>query len=139
MKHKFPCERTYISFISRIGIVVTESDLTNQIFYQGHEEKISCIAIHPNKLVVATGEASFNPTIHVWLSHNCQQVSVLKTYHKVGISCVRFTHSDNLIISLSVDKCFSIQITNWVNRHIIAFTNTSHHNIMELEISKGYP
>ena len=116
--------------------MVSSTDPGEQQFYEGHQEKISCLGVHPSKLVVATGEACFNPKIHVWLGHNCQQVSVLNTYHKVGISCVRFTHQNRRIISLSVDKCFSIQITDWVSGNIIAFTNTSSNKIMGLETSK---
>ena len=116
---------------------MSATDSFEQQFYEGHQEKISCLGIHPSKLVVATGEACFNPKIHVWLGHNCQQLSVLNTYHKVGISCVRFTHQNRRIISLSVDKCFSIQITDWVSGNIIAFTNTSSNKIMGLETSKS--
>lgn len=55
-----------------------------QIFYEGHKSKIACLIVHSLKYIVATGEASSKPTIHIWNALNCEPLRVLNTFHKNG-------------------------------------------------------
>jgi WD40 repeat protein len=111
IQHK-QCEKKYIHFVSRVA-VISSSQNNSQTFYEGHSRKISAMAIHPSKMIVATAESEKFPQIHVWSVLDLAPLSIIKTQHDNGIINMSFSFDGFFLISLSVDKTHSIQITNW--------------------------
>jgi WD40 repeat protein len=128
------CERQRLHFVSRIAII-SYSTSARQKFYQGHKNKISCMAVHPNKYIVATGESNANPSIHVWDSNDCATRAVLETSHGAGIINLAFSADGSLIISIGIDTFYSIQVTNWEQEEVIAFKNSSSNTLIDLVIN----
>ncbi|KAL4497254.1 hypothetical protein ABPG72_011189 [Tetrahymena utriculariae] len=127
------CQRHFVYFCGRIGVVF--NPLTNQQkFYEGHQNKISCIAIHPLKFFVATGESAQNPKIHIWNVFNPEPFKILKTYHKNGIIHMTFSRDrdSSLLISVGVDVQFSIQVMNWKTEEIVGIRNTGSQQIFDI-------
>lgn len=80
------CDRRFCYFTSRVAVLgKNDGETLNQTFYEGHKAKISCMAVHRTKMIVATGEACMTPTIHVWSALNTNLISKIKTYHRFGI------------------------------------------------------
>ena len=75
-------------------------------------------------MIVATGETSSTPCIHVWSVVNLEPFKVLQTFHKDGILHLKFSHDGTFLISVSVDSYYSIQIINWKTEETLAFRNT---------------
>lgn len=48
------------------------------------------LALHPERVLVATGQVGKEPYICVWDSYTVQTVSVLKDVHTHGIACLAF-------------------------------------------------
>ena len=94
-------------FTSRIGVLYDTNKRT-QSFYQGHKLKISAIAKHPYLRIVATGEVNVNPYIHVWDAQSRETLVVLETSHKGGILHIVFSNDGEKIISIGMDRTFSI-------------------------------
>ena len=63
-------------------------------------------------MVVATGESSMHPKLHIWSIVSFEPLNVLKTQHKGGISQCTFSHDGNFIATVGMDTYFSLQITN---------------------------
>lgn len=108
---------------SRVAVVYNPSNNT-QRFYEGHRFKITCLAIHPMKCFVATGESAPKPCIHVWNVFNTEPFKILKTNHKNGIYDLVFSRDSSLIVSIGIDENYSIQVTNWKTEVIVAFRNS---------------
>ncbi|KAL4455920.1 hypothetical protein ABPG73_008674 [Tetrahymena malaccensis] len=125
------CQRLFVYFCSRIGIVY-DPVRNKQIFYEGHKSKISCLVVHPLKYLVATGEASSKPTIHVWNVLNCEPFKILSTFHKNGIINMAFSNQSSLIVSVGMDINFSLQVTNWKTEEIIALRNSGQYHIFDV-------
>lgn len=51
-----------------------------------------------------------NPTIHVWSAKTLETLSILKTSHKGGVLHLAFSGDGQLLISIGMDKTFSIQV-----------------------------
>lgn len=128
------CYREIIYFVSRIAVIVDPQTKSGQRFYQGHTSKISSLCLHPHTSIVATGETSHLPKVHIWDSKTCSTLSIIDTYHKLGIMCLKFTHDKNMIISSSVDTCSSVQVSDWQTGRVIAFRNTSAKKIVDLAV-----
>ena len=54
------CRRDFVYFTSRVLIIYTP-ETEKQRFYEGHKKKVTCFSIHPDKVLVASGEASLKP------------------------------------------------------------------------------
>lgn len=48
------------------------------------------LALHPERVLVATGQVGKEPYICVWDSYTTQTVSILKDVHTHGIACLAF-------------------------------------------------
>lgn len=115
------CERRFCYFTSRVAVIGKhEGSSLNQTIYQGHRAKISCMAVHRTKMIVATGEACQNPQIHVWSTLSCGLLCKTKTYHQNGILHLKFSYDGVYLISVGHDRNYTIQVTDWKNGTIIA-------------------
>lgn len=48
------------------------------------------LALHPDRVLVATGQVGKEPYICVWDTYTVQTVSVMKDVHTHGIACLAF-------------------------------------------------
>lgn len=130
------CQRRYCYFTSRVAIISkNQGNNVNQNFYEGHRAKISCMAIHPSKLIVASGEACKNPRIHVWSTINYSMMSDISTQHSEGVLNLCFSYDGFYLISIGLDKNFSIQVTNWRENSIVAVAYTSSAPLLHLAVN----
>ena len=113
----------FIYYSSRLGIVFNPIK-NKQDFYEGHKFKISALALHPKKSIVATGEVNMNPEIHVWDPQTLETLAVLSTSHKGGILHLWFSGDGLKVISVGMDATFSIQVFQWSQQRWITFRNT---------------
>ncbi len=58
----------------------------------------SSLALHPEKLLVATGQIGKEPYICVWDSLTAQNVSILKDGHKQGVAAMGFDKEGHVSI-----------------------------------------
>lgn len=56
----------------------------------------SSLALHPDKMLVATGQVGKDPYICVWDAATVQTVSILKDGHKQGVSAISFDKEGNV-------------------------------------------
>ena len=120
--------------MSRIA-VVRDFGVLDQKFYEGHSNKISCMAIHPSRKIVATGEGADSPQIHVWSVLTRAPKAIIQTNHGAGIINMAFSRCGSLLVSIGVDKYLSLQVTDWRSEEIVAFRNTSPSYIVDVVVN----
>ncbi|KAF7251683.1 Echinoderm microtubule-associated protein-like 5, partial [Varanus komodoensis] len=76
--------------VAAVGVVYNRQQNT-QRFYLGHDDDILCLAIHPLKDYVATGQVGRDSSIHIWDTETIKPLSVLKGYHQFGVCAVDFS------------------------------------------------
>ena len=106
------CSKKIIYFLSRYVIVYTPFNSVQKI-YQGHKNKVSCIAINSKNNLVASGEVTINPIILIWNVNTFETLNIIKTGHYQGILYLEFSCNDKYIISIGFGQIFSIQVF-WV-------------------------
>lgn len=62
---------------------------------------VHSLALHPEHVLVATGQVGKEPYICVWDSYTVQTVSILKDMHTHGIACLAF----DLDGQVSIGQC----------------------------------
>ena len=70
-------------------IVVYDTNTKEQSFYQGHICEVTCLAIHPNGQVVASGDVSCN--VQIWDTTSLQCLRSIKGLVKQGIQHISFS------------------------------------------------
>lgn len=59
--------------------------------------------------IVATGEVThLSPSIHIWDASTMETIVILKSSHKGGILHLTFSSDGSLLLSVGMDKTFSM-------------------------------
>ena len=103
------CSKKIIYYLSRYVIIYNPFNSVQKI-YQGHKNKISCIAINSKNNLVASGEVTTHPLILIWNVNTFETINIIKTGHQQGILYLEFSCNDKYIISVGFGQIFSIQV-----------------------------
>ncbi|CAG10611.1 unnamed protein product, partial [Tetraodon nigroviridis] len=78
------------------------------------------LALHPERVLVATGQVGKEPYICVWDSYTTQTVSILKDVHTHGIACLAFDLEGQCLVSVGLDSKNTICVWDWRRGKVLA-------------------
>ncbi len=90
-----------------------------------HTDDIICLIANENPKflnIVATGQIGVNPVIHVWDATSKETKSILSGLHKStqGVCSLGFSSSGKLLVSVGLDKNYTIGVWRWQEGSLIA-------------------
>lgn len=102
-------------------VVLYNIDEQSQRHYLGHTDDVKSIAIHPNKLIIATGQVSGQdrknanpPHIRVWNSVSLATLSIIgMNDFQSAVTSVSFSQADNGTLLLAIDDSQDKTISVW--------------------------
>ena len=103
---------------SRIGVVYNENT-SKQRFYMGHSYEIVSFALHPNKHLVATGEAGPKPCITIWDTESLEAVSTIRGFHEQSVEQLAFSADGSKLAGVGGDEEHQMSIYLWEQRRRI--------------------
>jgi microtubule-associated protein-like 6 len=103
----------FIAFTSSFQCSVYDKIEKTQRFHADHSDEVTCIALHPNGRIVATGERGRVPKVLVWDLATCQTICTLRGFHERGISQICFSTSGNELITVGMDEYNTIALYDW--------------------------
>ncbi|GFW36186.1 echinoderm microtubule-associated protein-like 1 [Trichonephila clavipes] len=108
-----------VYFIASVVVLYNVEDQI-QRHYLGHTDDIKCLALHPNKLLIATGQVASTdrrerrPHVRIWDSVS------LNTLHVIGageferaVCCVAFSHADGGALLCVIDESVEHTLSLW--------------------------
>ena len=97
-----------------VGIVLNIANHT-QTFFRGHTDDISCLTMHPQGVLCASGQCGTSPEICIWDTTASKKViRVLKGSHRRAISALCFSSGDGkFLASAGQDDDHSIVVYDW--------------------------
>ncbi|XP_065208639.1 echinoderm microtubule-associated protein-like 2 isoform X2 [Planococcus citri] len=108
-----------VYFVAAV-VVLYNSEEQSQRHYLGHTDDIKCLAIHPNKLLVATGQTAGHdvregkPHIRIWNSVSLATVCIIGLGEfERSISCLSFSKADGGTLLCAVDEANDHNISIW--------------------------
>ncbi|XP_046714063.1 echinoderm microtubule-associated protein-like 6 isoform X3 [Silurus meridionalis] len=113
-----------VYFVAGVGVVYNTRDHT-QKFYLGHNDDIISLALHPDKIQVATGQVGKDPYICVWDSYTLITVSILRDVHTHGVACLAFDADGQRLVSVGLDAKNTVSVWDWKKGRVLA-TATGH-------------
>lgn len=117
--------------------VIQNIQTKEQQFYQGHSHEITCLALHPNSLIVATGDN--NSFIHLWNVKTFACSCIIRGLIKEGVQLLQFSSSGDRIVSIGRDNARTIEIYDCASGELLSsakgimFPN----NVLDLSFSKS--
>ncbi|OXB55335.1 hypothetical protein ASZ78_002506 [Callipepla squamata] len=114
--------------VAAVGVVYNRQQNT-QRFYLGHDDDILCLAIHPLKDYVATGQVGRDSSIHIWDTETIKPLSVLKGYHQYGVCAVDFSADGKRLASVGIDDNHTIVLWDWKKGEKLSAVRTASVNV----------
>ncbi|XP_033976114.1 echinoderm microtubule-associated protein-like 6, partial [Trematomus bernacchii] len=111
-------------FVAGVGVVFNPREHT-QKFYLGHNDDIISLALHPDKVQVATGQVGKDPFICIWDTYAMQTVSILRDVHSHGVACLAFDSDGQRLVSVGLDAKNTLCVWDWRRGRVLA-TATGH-------------
>jgi microtubule-associated protein-like 6 len=116
-------------------VCVYSKKRNTQIYYEGHTEEVSVVAVSDDKRIAASAESSKRPEIHVWDACTCQQLLVLPTLHRSGVASIRFSADRLKLVSVGKDNDHSLAVWetpsgDWTDGKILASTKGDVHPVL---------
>ncbi len=103
---------------SRVGVVYNPNS-HKQRFYLGHQFEVTSFALHPNKHLVATGEAGPSPLITVWDTETLQAVSTIRGFHDQSVEQLAFSADGSKLAGVGGDADHQLSVYLWEKRERI--------------------
>ena len=121
-------------------VVIYDKVMHRQRFFFGHDDDVTCVAVHPNGSIVASGQVGRRPPVCVWdtamVSGHPKQSKGNTGYgnmtsadvthlgnlmfHSRGISCMAFSTDGALLVSIGTDDAHHAAVWDWTNGVLLA-------------------
>lgn len=94
------------------GIVYSPQEAKQQYFFE-HKAHISCLALHPGLVYVATGDVGASPFVFVWDTGSMECVACMAGVLKKGVCHLAFSEDGKYLAAVGADDFHSIAIYEW--------------------------
>ncbi|KAF2905825.1 hypothetical protein ILUMI_00361 [Ignelater luminosus] len=108
-----------VYFVAAV-VVLYNTEEQNQRHYLGHTDDVKSLAIHPNKLIVATGQCAGHdkrearPHVRVWNSVSLHTMAVIgMNDFDISVCCISFSKADGGALLLAIDEASDHTISVW--------------------------
>jgi len=106
-----------------IGVILNKETNT-QRFFTGHIGSIMSIALHPDKIRVATGDYGVKPYIYIWNSNTCLPVASFRGYLEKGIKSLAFSPNGEYLAAVDISPYNSVAIYDLHNKELLFISKT---------------
>jgi WD40 repeat protein len=104
-----------VYYTAGVGVVLNSAEHRQQ-HYLGHNEDMTCFAMHPDKCLIATGQrdpkGSETPCVKVWDSRDMSTQVTLSNHARL-VCAVAFSADGNLLLSIGGDDDHTMNVWNW--------------------------
>ena len=116
------CTKQFLYTADRLCILRNSKE-NKQKIYGYHRRRVTCLAIHPDRQMVASCEESASyPVIHLWDAQQMYNRAVISTRHQFIITRIAFSREGQWLVTLGgSDGQQSIQVTSWRDNEEIVF------------------
>jgi WD40 repeat protein len=114
-----------------------------QGFFCGHSDDVTCVAVHPQHTVAASGQMGKDGSVLVWdLSKIKRGMSVNRHIAKLkpaqgvrGISAVDFSGDGRLVLGVGLDESRLLMIFDWKEGTMVASARIGHSDLNQVRFN----
>jgi microtubule-associated protein-like 6 len=108
-----------------------------QRFFLGHAAEVTAIVMHPNKRLVATGDAGERPTIIVWDTETLKAVATLSGFHTHSVEQLAFSADGARLVAVGGDASHSLSVYSWAARKRIFAGSCGSRKVLDVCFGEG--
>jgi hypothetical protein len=109
-----------VAYFTASIVVLYNTRLNVQRFYLQHDAEVISLAVsNQSGDLIATGEMSDQPKIHVWNSRTLDNYAILKGLHKRGVHMLGFSNNDEYLVSCGLTRPSAVIIYDWKNQSVL--------------------
>ena len=108
-----------------------------QRHYRGHTSAVSAIALHPNRIILASAALGADPAIHVWDSHSLETLASLRGAHAGGVAALAFSTTDEggLLASCDITVSPLVALWDWRKGQLLGSARAGRRRVLGLAFS----
>eukprot|EP00741_Cyanophora_paradoxa_P020673 tig00021289_g19954.t1 len=95
-----------------LGIVYDKGTHT-QKFFQGHDNNILSLALHPDGHTIATGQVGRKAPINIWDARIPEKPIATLQGHQRGVPCLSFSRDGAHLVSVGLDDNHMVIVWDW--------------------------
>lgn len=123
-----------VYFVAGVAIVYSLR-LHSQKFFFGHDDDIISMCMHPDNMLVATGQVGRTAYICVWDSSTLKTISYLQDQHQHGIGALSFDKEGSHLVSVGTDSDSTINVWDWKKGKVLATAKGHTDRIFDIQFN----
>ena len=89
-----------------------------QVIFSAHHDEVTCLCMHPEGQLVASGEAGLEPRVLVWHSVTREVVFQDRGFHSNGIAALAFSCDGTFLAVAGNDVRHRVSVHKWESREV---------------------
>ncbi|XP_072318016.1 echinoderm microtubule-associated protein-like 6, partial [Eucyclogobius newberryi] len=134
----YSAAKELVYFTAAVGVVYNPRDHA-QRFYHGHSDDIISLTLHPDRVLVASGQVGPEPFICVWDSYSTSTVSILQEQHSHGVSGLGFSADGQRLVSVGLDQKNTVCVWDWRRGRVLASASGHSDRIFDVSFDPLHP
>ena len=129
-----------IIFPAAALVVVMDIESSSQGYFSGHSEDVTCITIHPDRAIAASGQMGKDGRILIWDSSvigpgSREFNAAVELYMNNGIRGVcgiNFSGDGRFLVALGMDESHSMVVFDWATAQSVATVKMGHSDVYQM-------
>ena len=129
-----------IMFPAGALVVVMDMRDGEQGFFSGHSDEVTCLTIHPDRVVAASGQIGKGGKILVWDSTLVKpgsrtfsaSVELDMKVGTKGVCGLNFSGDGRFLIALGMDESHSMVVFDWAQGAVVATAKVGHSDVHQM-------
>ena len=121
-------------------VIIMEVGSQNQSFFSGHTEDVTCITVHPDRTIAASGQLGKDGRVLIWDSSAIEPgareysaaVELLMLGGTRGVCGLNFSGDGRFLVALGMDESHSMVIFDWANAQVIASVKVGNADVNQM-------
>jgi hypothetical protein len=121
-------DNTRIIYPAAALVVIMDMATQTQSYFAGHSEDVTCITVHPDRTIAASGQLGKDGRVLIWdsstIEPGAKEHSAAVDMHMMGgtrgVSGLNFSGDGRFLVALGLDEGHSMVVFDWATAQIIA-------------------
>lgn len=121
-------------------VIVMDIECNEQGYFCGHSEDVTCVTVHPDRTIAASGQMGKDGRLLVWdpaliapgTKHFSASVELFMGAGIRGVCGINFSGDGRFLVSLGMDESHSMVVFDWAVAQAVASVKMGHTDVYQM-------